>query len=335
MNFIALEDEQEGNGSSHGDTRKTIEANPGKTVNTFGGSLADPKLGLTPSEVSCLRDTADIIIHTGSIEHCLNNYAALKAPNVSATPRLAALALPRSVSLLFVSSNRVPLLAGNTEQVPCSMAKWMPAGDGREGLTATKWVGEVFLESLNKLFTSQTEKAWAVEVHRPCIVVGDQAPNSDSMNAILRYSLQMRCAPLVTRGRGYIDFKPVDDAAMGIIESALIMAQRRTGGVSFKHHSGGVKVPVDKLREHLEQEYEGKWSLLRLKIGLLRLKSSVAKARKYELLITTVNRHHTAPAAPGGFNVEEWGSEWPLRRNYRSESSREPHVSQRAANPVG
>ncbi|KAI8260922.1 Tenellin synthetase [Colletotrichum sp. SAR 10_77] len=305
MNFIALEDEQEGNGSSHGDTRKTIEANPGKTVNTFGGSLADPKLGLTPSEVSCLRDTADIIIHTGSIEHCLNNYAALKAPNVSATPRLAALALPRSVSLLFVSSNRVPLLAGNTEQVPCSMAKWMPAGDGREGLTATKWVGEVFLESLNKLFTSQTEKAWAVEVHRPCIVVGDQAPNSDSMNAILRYSLQMRCAPLVTRGRGYIDFKPVDDAAMGIIESALIMAQRRTGGVSFKHHSGGVK------------------------------KSSVAKARKYELLITTVNRHHTAPAAPGGFNVEEWGSEWPLRRNYRSESSREPHVSQRAANPVG
>ncbi|KAI8278246.1 Transcription factor lepE [Colletotrichum sp. SAR 10_98] len=265
VNFIALEDEQEGNGSSHGDTRKTIEANPGKTVNTFGGSLADPKLGLTPFEVSCLRDTADIIIHTGSIEHCLNNYAALKAPNVSATPRLAALALPRSVSLLFVSSNRVPLLAGNTEQVPCSMAKWMPAGDGREGLTATKWVGEVFLESLNKLVTNQTEKAWAVEVHRPCIVVGDQAPNSDSMNAILRYSLQMKCAPLVTRVRGYIDFKPVDDVAVGIVESALMMAQRRTGGVSFKHHSSGVKVPVDKFREHLEQEYEGKFESVEMK----------------------------------------------------------------------
>ncbi|CAI0641313.1 unnamed protein product [Colletotrichum noveboracense] len=265
VNCIALEDEQEGNGSSHGDIHKTIEANPSKTVNTFGGSLADPKLGLTPSEASCLRDTADIIIHAGSSGHCLNNYAALKAPNVSGTHRLAALALPRSVPLLFISSNRVPLLAGNTEQVPCSMAKWMPAGDGREGLTATKWVGEVFLESLNKLVTNQTEKAWAVEVHRPCIVVGDQAPNSDSMNAILRYSLQMKCAPLVTRGRGYIDFKSVDDVATGIVESALIMAQRRTGGVSFKHHSSGVKVPVEKFREHLEQEYEGKFESVEMK----------------------------------------------------------------------
>ncbi|KAI8268135.1 Transcription factor lepE [Colletotrichum sp. SAR11_239] len=265
VNFIALEDEQEGNGSSHSDIRKTIEANPSKTVNTFGGSLADPKLGLTPSEASCLRDTADIIIHAGSSGHCLNNHAALKAPNVSATHRLAALALPRSVPLLFISSNRVPLLAGNTEQVPCSMAKWMPAGDGREGLTATKWVGEVFLESLNKLVTNQTEKAWAVEVHRPCIVVGDQAPNSDGMNAILRYPLQMKCAPLVTRGRGYIDFKPVDDVAMGIVESALIMAQRRSGGVSFKHHSSGVKVPIDKFREHLEQEYEGKFESVEMK----------------------------------------------------------------------
>ncbi|KAJ4998973.1 Transcription factor lepE [Colletotrichum sp. SAR 10_66] len=156
VNCISLEDDQQGNGSSHGDIRKAIEANP-----------------------------TDIIIHAGSSGHCLNNYAALKAPNVSATHRLAALALPRSVPLLFVSSNRVPLLAGNTEQVPCSMAKWMPAGDGREGLTATKWVGEVFLESLNKLVTNQTEKAWAVEVHRPCIFVGDQAPNSDRMNAKL------------------------------------------------------------------------------------------------------------------------------------------------------
>ncbi|KAF4857120.1 Hybrid PKS-NRPS synthetase lepA [Colletotrichum siamense] len=265
VNCIALEDEQEGNGSSHGDIHKTIEANPSKTVNTFGGSLADPKLGLTPSGASCLRDTADIIIHAGSSGHCLNNYAALKAPNVSATHRLAALALPRSVPLLFICSNRVPLLAGNTEQVPCSMAKWMPARDGREGLTATKWVGEVFLESLNKLVTNQTEKAWAVEVHRPCIVVGDQAPNSDSMNAILRYSLQMKCAPLVTRGQGYIDFKPVDDVAMGIVESALIMAQRRTAGVSFKHHSSRVKVPVDKFREHLEQDYEGKFESVEMK----------------------------------------------------------------------
>ncbi|KAI8180774.1 Transcription factor lepE [Colletotrichum sp. SAR 10_86] len=236
VNCIALEDDQQGNGSSHGDIRKTIEANP-----------------------------TDIIIHAGSSGHCLNNYAALKAPNVSATHRLAALALPRSVPLLFVSSNRVSLLAGNTEQVPCSMAKFMPAGDGREGLTATKWVGEVFLESLNQLVTNQTEKAWAVEVHRPCIVVGDQAPNSDSMNAILRYSLQMKCASLVTRARGYIDFKSVDDVATGVVESALIMAQRRTGGVSFKHHSSGVKVPVDKFREHLEQEYEGKFESVEMK----------------------------------------------------------------------
>ncbi|KAI8296725.1 hypothetical protein K4K59_003908 [Colletotrichum sp. SAR11_240] len=116
-----------------------------------------------------------------------------------------------------------------------------------------------------RLELEETEKAWAVKVHRPCIVVGDQAPNSDSMNAILRYSLRMKCAPLVTRGRGYVDFKSVDDVATGIVESALIMAQPRTGGVSFKHHSSGVQVPVDKFREHLEQEYEGKFESVEMK----------------------------------------------------------------------
>ncbi|KAK2042903.1 putative PKS-NRPS protein [Colletotrichum somersetense] len=263
---IALDDDDDkGDDNSHsGGMQKIISSNSTtKTVQTFRGSLADPRLGLTPSETRLIERTADVIIHAGSSGHCLNNYAALRAPNVSATHRLAALALPRAVPLLFVSTNRVSLLAGNTEQAPQSMAEWKPAADGKEGLTATKWVGEVFLERLNRLYNNVVDdqqgkkRGWAVEVHRPCIVVGDQAPNSDSMNAILRFSLQMRCAPLVTRGRGFIDFKPVDDVARRIVDSALGMVRGREGGVAFKHHSSGTKVPVDRLREHLELVYGG------------------------------------------------------------------------------
>ncbi|PWY94774.1 polyketide synthase [Aspergillus sclerotioniger CBS 115572] len=247
---------------------------PQDKVQYYQGNLADPKLGITEDEHALLERTADVIIHAGSHGHCLNNYATLQAPNVAATHRLAALALPRSVPLLFISSNRVSLLAGQTEQPPVSMANFAPPVDGREGLTATKWVGESFLESLHDYYTrhqqkqkgTQPHRPWSVAVHRPCIVVGDQAPNSDSMNAILRFSLMMRCAPLVKHGRGYIDFKPVDEVAADIVEAAMRMTRASADDqrVQFLHSTSGVKVPLDGFREHLEKVYGGQFEAVEM-----------------------------------------------------------------------
>jgi amino acid adenylation domain-containing protein len=245
---------------------------PQNKVQVYRGSLADQKLGLTDDEHALLERTADVIIHAGSHGHCLNNYATLQTPNVAATHRLAAMALSRAVPLLFISSNRVSLLAGKTEQPPVSMANFAPPADGLEGLTATKWVGEVFLETLQGYYSrhqqraNQPQRNWSIAVHRPCIVVGDQAPNSDSMNAILRFSLLMRCAPLVKHGRGYIDFKPVDEVAANIVDAALRMTWGGIGEkVQFLHSTSGVKVPLDRFRDHLEKVYGGQFEAVEMR----------------------------------------------------------------------
>ncbi|XP_014554673.1 hypothetical protein COCVIDRAFT_39421 [Bipolaris victoriae FI3] len=234
-------------------------------VRCYTGSLAEPSLGLNTPEYALLQQNADVIIHAGSNGHCLNNYATLQAPNVGSTQRLAALALPRAVPLLFVSSNRVSLLKGSTEQLPESLAAHPPPVDGREGYTVSKWAAEVFLENTaryhNEISRGRQGKKWTAAVHRPCILVGDQAPNSDSMNAILRFSLLMRCVPTIRRGRGYIDFAPVENVADELVEAALQMARREqdanSSTVLFRHHSSKTKVPVNEFAARLEELYGG------------------------------------------------------------------------------
>nr|BBJ34510.1 putative PKS-NRPS [Alternaria solani] len=242
-------------------------------VRCYTGSLAEASLGLNTLEYAFLQQKADIIIHAGSNGHCLNNYATLQTPNVGSTQQLAALALPRTVPLLFISSNRVSLLKGSTEQPPGSLAEYPPPNDGREGFTVSKWAAEVFLEKTAKFHDEMSErrqvKKWTAEVHRPCILVGDQAPNSDSMNAILRFSLLMRCVPTIKRGRGYIDFAPVEQVGDDLVEAALQMAAGEqdagTSQVQFRHHSSRTKVPVNEFAARLEELYGGHFDAVDLR----------------------------------------------------------------------
>ncbi|KAF2832601.1 putative PKS-NRPS protein [Ophiobolus disseminans] len=242
-------------------------------VRCYTGSLAEATLGLNAVEYNLLQQKADVIIHAGSNGHCLNNYATLQAPNVESTQRLAALALPRAVPLLFVSSNRVSLLKGSTEQPPESLAAHPPPGDGREGYTVSKWAAEVFLENTARYHTEISQgrpgKKWTAAVHRTCIMVGEQAPNSDSMNAILRFSLQMRCVPTIRRGRGFIDFAPVENVADELVDAALRMATGEhdadSSRVLFRHHSGKTKVPINEFAGRLEELYGGHFDAVDLR----------------------------------------------------------------------
>nr|WCQ76531.1 ApiD [Apiospora montagnei] len=251
------------------DDEHLLPANNDK-IRCYTGSLADTSLGLSAAEQTQLQQTADAIVHAGASGHCLNNYPTLRAPNLGSTHRLASLALPRSLPLLFVSSNRVALLGGRTEQRAESLAAFLPPLDGSEGYTASKWAGEVFLENLAAYYEAQTQnmnvkKGWSPAIHRPCIPVGDQAPNSDSMNAILRYSLDMKCVPRLRRSRGYIDFTSVDDIAAGIVDAILLPNKSdgsEGGGVRFQHHSSNVRVPMDGFAEHLGKVYGGEFDEL-------------------------------------------------------------------------
>ncbi|CAI6093653.1 unnamed protein product [Clonostachys chloroleuca] len=246
-------------------------------VSLYYGSLVDPTFGLSAAEWESLQDCIDVVIHNGSNGHCLNTYNSLKAPNLGSTHRLAEFALRSHVPLHFISSGRVILQSGQTALGPTSVSFHPPPLDGSDGLTATKWAGEVFLERL----AEHTDIS--INIHRPCTPIGDKAPPQDALNSLLRYSDILSATPRLTRMEGYLDFQKVEIIA----EEIATMVTRRftklsnaskpaTSGVSFFHHSSNVKVPVKSFKEYMEkvrgrpfQEYDlREWSSLALERGI-------------------------------------------------------------------
>ncbi|GME34422.1 Beta-ketoacyl synthase [Neofusicoccum parvum] len=180
---------------------------PSDKIVVYTGSLQHPTLNLSPSDITTLQSTTDLIIHAGASGHCLHNYSSIRAANLGATHLLATLALPRLIPLHFLSSNRVTLLSGRTALPPISVSTHRPPTDGSEGLTATKWACEAFLESV------ASAAQLPVTVHRACAVVGDRAPPDDALNSLLRYSLLLRAVPAFGGFDGFFDFRDVREVA--------------------------------------------------------------------------------------------------------------------------
>ncbi|KAK4240422.1 putative pks-nrps protein [Achaetomium macrosporum] len=243
----------------------------------YQGSLTRPNLGLTPPEWSTLEAQTDLILHAGANGHCLNNYHSLVAPNVHATLRLAQLALAAGgIPLHFISSNRVALLGASGQRRialgPVSVP-YHPPTDGAEGFTSTKWVCERLLE------TPGLE--CPVVIHRPCALVGEDAPAHDALNALLRFAVAMRAVPRMggMNMEGWLDFKGVDEVAGDVVSDALRDAtlhkrdgddggDEKGGGaverVRFRHHSSGVRVPVDGFKHRMEELYGGRFDELEM-----------------------------------------------------------------------
>ncbi|KAM3505085.1 hypothetical protein MY11210_008110 [Beauveria gryllotalpidicola] len=238
-------------------------------VHCYTGTLAAPNLGLSAADTTRLSQTTDVIVHAGSMGHCLNTYATLSAPNLASTKHLCALALARSppIPFAFASSNRVALLTGSTAPPPGSVAAFPPPPDGAQGFTASKWASEAFLEKLAASImpnTTTTTTPWRVSIYRPCALVSEHAPNSDALNAILRYSTSMRCVPSLPEhmAQGYLDFAQVDKVVEEMVGHVLGLAEERQQegpAVVYRHHSGGVKVPIHEFREHMESVYGGRF----------------------------------------------------------------------------
>ncbi|KAM3552779.1 hypothetical protein ARSEF4850_007222 [Beauveria asiatica] len=252
----------------------------GAKMHCYIGNLAAPHLGLAAADRTRLSQTVDVIVHAGSAGHCLNTYATLSAPNFASTRHLCSLALARSppIPFAFASSNRVALLTGSTAPPPGSAAAFPPP-PGAQGFTASKWASEAFLEKLaasnsgiitpNKTTTTTTMPWWRVSIHRPCALISEHAPNSDALNAILRYSISMRCVPSLPehRAEGYLDFGQVDKVVEEMVGQVLGLAdepQQEGPAVVYRHHSGGVKVPIHEFREHMESVHGGRFESLDL-----------------------------------------------------------------------
>ncbi|EEP81634.1 hypothetical protein UREG_06499 [Uncinocarpus reesii 1704] len=231
-------------------------------IASYPGSLQSESLGLSSDDISFLQSRIDLIIHAGSVGHCLNNYSSVRAPNLGSLRFLVDFALPRRIPIHFISSNRVVLLSGQYTLPPVSLHQHQPPLDGAEGYTASKWAGERMLEKV-----AQTT-GLAVTIHRPCAVFGPNAPSEDALSALLRFIVSLNAVPRFKNLVGFLDFAPVADVAVSIAQLAL--NRDHSGGtgkrvvnaalvgkppVNIVHHSSGVKTPIAGLRSRIETLY--------------------------------------------------------------------------------
>ncbi|OGM48141.1 hypothetical protein ABOM_002899 [Aspergillus bombycis] len=228
----------------------------------YPGSLQSDSLGLSSDGISFLQSRIDLIIHAGSVGHCLNNYSSLCQPNLGSLRFLVDLALPRHIPVHFISSNRVTLLSGQYAFPPISMSPYRPPSDGSEGYTASKWAGERLLEKV-----AQTT-GLSVTIHRPCAVIGHNAPSEDALNALLRFAVTQNAVPRFRNLTGFLDFAPVAEVAANISRVALkkahpgnsrgcILNAASIGDypVTIVHHSSGIRTPVSHFRTRMEKLY--------------------------------------------------------------------------------
>ncbi|KAK3309854.1 polyketide synthase module [Chaetomium strumarium] len=298
-------------------TNTTAASSPdkGKLV-VYHGSLARPDLGLAPAEWSALEANTDLILHAGAHGHCLNSYHSLVAPNVHATLRLAQLARAAAaarggsngVPLHFISSNRVALLGGGTAALgPVAVPHHIHPPQDEGGFTSSKWVCERMLERAvattpaNDDHRDRGSSVWKVVIHRPCALVGEDAPAHDALNALLRFARRMRAVPDTSTANmaGWLDLKSVDEVAADVVSDAMRDAlsyattsstssgggggggnkddddgdtqrEKEGGGgpggavVRFRHHTSGVRVPVARFRERMEELYGGRFEELEM-----------------------------------------------------------------------
>ncbi|KAK5991435.1 Hybrid PKS-NRPS synthetase lepA [Cladobotryum mycophilum] len=221
-----------------------------KKLVVYNGTLFDSTLNLSGSDYSNLRSRIDAVVHAGASGHCLNNYNTLRTPNLGSTRYLAELALYRNIPLHYISSPRVILFSGETSIEPVSVSSYLPPTDGSEGYTASKWASEQLLEKM------ADTHGLNVCIHRPCAVVGDEAPHEDALNALLRYSFLLGEIPRLENVDGFIDFKDVHEVASEIASDVLAMfTSPSKSSMVFHHHSSNLKVAMRDLAGHVAKLY--------------------------------------------------------------------------------
>lgn len=234
------------------------------------GSLLDSALGLSTAEHTMLLSCIDVVIHAGSNGHCLNFYNSLRTPNLHSTHFLARFCHQAQIPLHYISSPRVILLTGNAALGSVSVSSHPPPADGSEGLTATKWASEAFLER----YAEHT--GLSVCIHRPCTPIGDNAPHQDALNSMLRYSDIMGATPQMTNMDGYLDFQKVEIIADEIATQVMDGIRNPLSSVVFRHHSSHDMVSVKSFREYMERVHSRPfgelslrdWSTRALELGI-------------------------------------------------------------------
>lgn len=233
----------------------------------YSGDLSHKLLGLSESEFSTLSGNVHRIIHNGATVSFLQSYSSLRKPNFESTKTLISLAASRGIPFHYVSSAGVVKFTGWDGLPPVSVSQHKPPTDGSNGYSATKWASEVYL---GKVVEKTNLPIW---IHRPSSITGENAPDTDLMQSIIKNSLHLKAIPDLSSWQGSFDFVAVDKVASGIT-NALYNAGH---GLSFAHHCGKDKIPAYELKKHLEDENNAK-------LDVLSLEDWVEKAKSHGLL---------------------------------------------------
>lgn len=84
-------------------------------------------------------------------------------------------------------------------------------------------------------------------------MIGDEAPNEDALNALLKYSKLLRSAPRFENFEGYFDFEDINRVADAITAEALSAESSPMSELAlrFVHHSSGHKVSMKDFKERM------------------------------------------------------------------------------------
>ena len=248
----------------------------------YEGDLGLPRLGLSAETAHHIFSTANSIIHCGADVSYLKGYASLRPANLESTKELSALCLPYPNDFHYISTAGVGIFAAFTqgqdhEFAAASAAVFPPpvdvamaslgtngAGNNYRAMTATKWASERFLERV----VDAAVPAWNVYIHRPSLIVKDQAKQdrshigTDLARNLRHYSRILRAVPVIqtgaggSRASGCLDLVPLDKVVGEVNRSVLGSGESTFQGKSspqFLHHLGGVKLPLGDLRVLLRE----------------------------------------------------------------------------------
>ncbi|KAI0817254.1 PKS-NRPS hybrid [Xylaria sp. FL0064] len=210
------------------------------------GDLGLPKFGLTEEKLTEIFSEAHAVIHNGTDVSFVKSYHSLKPANVDATKELVRLSLPHHTSFHYVSTAAVANLTGQDEWEQRSVGAYLPPA-GADGYIATKWVSERYLEKVN----DQCELP--IWIHRPSSITGPDAPATDLMENMIKFSRKIAAIPDTSAWRGWLDFISVDKAAMQIVDE-VYEDYSWPGHVKHLYESGEQVVALSDMKGVLGRE---------------------------------------------------------------------------------
>ncbi|KAF8856698.1 putative hybrid NRPS/PKS enzyme [Acephala macrosclerotiorum] len=217
-------------------------------VEVHSGDLSLPNLAIDEATIDRVFSEADTIIHNGADVSFLKTYQSLKVTNVEATKFLLKLSLQHRIPFHYVSSAGVGQLSGQETFQEHSMREYSPPVNGMAGYISSKWVSEQLLEKASK------EYNLPVWIHRPSNITGEGAPDLDIMTNLLTFSRKIAIVPKLKAVQGYLNFVPVHDVALDLVQEVLSPGRVGTPPLVFLHHAGKADMPIAKMRRILEKE---------------------------------------------------------------------------------